>query len=379
MLISRFFKNFLKVEKSGSLLLLISFTLAFTIANTSFSESFNQILKFNLLHLSLTDWINEGLMTLFFLQVGLEIKRELVEGELSDFKVAGLPVFGAIGGMIVPAALYLLFTVNTNYTKGFGIPMATDIALSLAVISLLGNKIPTSLKLFLASLAIIDDLGAIAIIAIFYNTEFQLTYLLVSLIILLLINYAGYKKVTFLPLYAIGLILLWIVLHKAGIHPSISGALIAFAIPFKQFNNEERFLLPLHKLVNYGIIPIFILVNALIDVRNIELNNLFTHYTMGVFVGLTLGKPIGIILFCWISLKLKIAKLAKDLNYSLLLGAGIFAGIGFTMSIFVSLLAFTNSSELNAVKIIITLAGIFSTLIGVAYFKLINFKPKRNN
>ncbi len=371
MLLTRIFKNFLQVEKAGSSLLLIAFVSAFGIANSNFAEKFNQLIQVHFFHLSLKDWINEGLMTLFFLQVGLEIKRELVEGELKDLKVAGLPIFGALGGMIVPAAIYMIFTFNTNYSKGFGIPMATDIALSLAIISLLGNRVPASLKLFLAALAIIDDLGAIVIIAIFYTNEFQFTYLMLSVLILIVVAFVSYKKVTFIPIYVVSLIALWITLYNAGIHPSIAGACIAMCIPFKEFNNEERFLFPLHKFVTYGIVPLFILVNALIDVRDVSIDGLFNKYTLGIFVGLTLGKPLGIILFCWLSIKLKIAKLASDLNYILLLGAGILAGIGFTMSIFVTLLSFSETSELNQAKLIITIAGIVSALGGLAYFKLI--------
>lgn len=374
MLLTRIFKNFLKVEKAGSLLLLSSFLTSLVIANSNFAVKFNQILESHFFYLSVKDWINEGLMTLFFLQVGLEIKRELVEGELKDFKIAGLPIFGAIGGMLVPALIYSIFTLNTNYSKGFGIPMATDIALSLAIISLMGNKIPASLKLFLAALAIIDDLGAIIIIALFYTNEFQLLYFILSLLILLIVSYISYKKVTYIPIYVLSLIALWIMLHNTGIHPSIAGACIAMSIPFKELRNEERFLLPLHQFVTYGIVPVFILFNALIDVRTVIFNDLLTNYTLAIFFGLAVGKPLGIILFCWLSVKLKLAKLASDLNYRMLLGAGIFAGIGFTMSIFVALLSFSNTNELNQAKLIITIAGIFSAIGGMAYFKLFPYK-----
>ncbi|MFN7913234.1 MAG: Na+/H+ antiporter NhaA [Bacteroidota bacterium] len=371
MLLTRIFKNFIKVEKTGSLLLVAAFITSFVIANSNFAGKFNQILEFHFFHLSVKDWINEGLMTLFFLQVGLEIKRELVEGELKDLKVAGLPIFGAIGGMLVPALIYYTFTFNTHYTKGFGIPMATDIALSLAIISLMGNKIPASLKLFLAALAIIDDLGAIVIIAIFYTNQFQLTYLVILFLLLIIIAIISYKKVTYIPIYILFLIVLWIILYNAGFHPSIAGAIIAISIPFKEFNNEERVLFPMHKFVTYGIVPIFILVNALIDVRNVIFDNFLNNYTLGIFFGLTLGKPLGILLFCWLSIKLKFAKLALELNYRLLLGAGIFAGIGFTMSIFVALLSFSKTDELNQAKLIITIAGFTSAIGGIIYFKLV--------
>jgi NhaA family Na+:H+ antiporter len=370
--ITRIFKRFLQIGNLGSLLLLFFFIIAIFIENSSYSQKFNQFINTNFLGLSITNWINEALMTLFFLQVGLEIKREIVEGELSDIKVAGLPIFGAIGGMLIPALIYYSFTYNTNYSSGFGIPMATDIAISLAIINLFGKSIPLPLKIFLAALAIIDDLGAIIIIALFYTKQFEWLYLVLAFILIIITIILSYKKNTNLLIYFSLIILLWLALHQCGIHPSIAGAVIALCFPFKQYKNEEKIMIPLHKIVTYFIVPIFILVNALINIKNINLLNLNNNYSLGIFFGLTIGKPLGILFFVWLSVKLKWAKLSNQLNYKYIIGAGIIAGIGFTMSIFISLLSFNNPAELNTAKLIITLAGLTSIVLATVYFKLIS-------
>lgn len=307
-----------------------------------------------------------------FLQVGLEIKREIIEGELADIKVASLPIFGAIGGMLVPALIYFGFTCNTNYSSGFGIPMATDIAISLAIINMFGKTIPLPLKIFLAALAIIDDLGAIIIIAFFYTKQFEWFYLAIATMLILITLFLSYKKVTNLLIYFSLMLLLWLALHQCGIHPSIAGAVIALCFPFKYYKNEEQIMIPLHKIVTYFIVPIFILVNALINIKNFNLSTLSNNYSLGIFFGLTVGKPLGILMFVWLSIKLKWAKLSNQLNYKYITGAGIIAGIGFTMSIFISLLSFNNQTELNTAKLIITLAGLTSIIFATVYFKLIN-------
>ncbi len=370
MVITRLFKKFLQLNNFGSFLLLFCFIVAIFIENSNYAQSFKVVLNSNILGLTVTNWVNEALMTIFFLQVGLEIKREIVKGELADFKIAALPIFGAIGGMIVPALIYYLFTYKTIYSKGFGIPMATDIAISLAVINMFGKIIPLSLKVFLAALAIIDDLGAIVVIALFYTKQIEWFYLIMAILFVIITIVISYNKITSIFIYLPLMILLWLALYHCGIHPSIAGAIVALCYPFKNYKNDEKNMILLNKTTTYFIVPVFILVNALININN--LNGLINSYNLGIFFGLTIGKPLGILLLVWLSIKLNFAKLSNGLNFKHILGAGIVAGIGFTMSIFISLLAFENQNQLNSVKLIITLAGITSILISIIYFKLIN-------
>lgn len=325
-------------------------------------------------------WINDGLMAIFFLLVGLEIKRELVEGELSSIKQATLPIFAAIGGMLVPALIYVLLNLNGKASHGWGIPMATDIAFAIAVISLLGKKVPLGLKIFLTALAIVDDLGAILVIAFFYTNELQLSYLpyiIGTLIFLFALNYFNVKSIIF---YLIPGAFLWYFIHGFGVHATIAGVLTAFFLPTTHDNVES----PLEKLehllakpVNFIIMPIFALANTNIRFENEMMDGIFSGLSMGIILGLCLGKPIGITLMAYLAVKLKISELPKDTRWTQIMGLGLLAGIGFTMSIFIALLSFSNVEFQTQAKFSILIASLISGTLG--YFSLMFLSSKSQN
>lgn len=310
-------------------------------------------------------------MTIFFLMIGLELEREIYIGELSSFKNAALPIFAALGGMLFPALIYLIISSNSGFEKGFGIPMATDIAFAITILSLLGSKVPNSLKIFLTALAVIDDLGAILIIAFFYSKEIHWMYLgIASTIfgILLIMNRMKYYKLW--PYLLLGFIL-WFCMLKSGIHATISGVLLAFAIPFQ--NGEEKSISyqlekNLHSTVAFVILPLFTLANTAILFHFDNATSL-PIYAIGIFLGLVIGKPLGIFLFSWSSVYLRIAKLPEDLNWKIILGAGILGGIGFTMSIFISLLAFDDNNIINNSKFYIILSSVIAGAIGFLFLR----------
>ncbi|MFY1045907.1 Na+/H+ antiporter NhaA [Chryseobacterium sp. GP-SGM7] len=375
MKLSIYFKKFFESSQSSGILLILCVAFALLIANSSLGNSFQQFLDFQLgfenLHLkySVSTWINDGLMAVFFLLVGLEIKRELVEGELSSFKNASLPIFAAIGGMVIPALIYSAFNSQTDYSNGWGIPMATDIAFSLAIISMLGKKVPASLKIFLAALAIVDDLGAILVIAIFYTEQIHWMYLLLSLgivAVLVLLNFLKVKKLIF---YLIPGIFLWYFLHHSGIHATIAGVLLAFTIPT---NESDTIISPLEKLehslhfpVSFLIMPIFALTNTNIAFSNNMTDGLFSSLGLGIIGGLVFGKLIGINLFSLIAIKLKISSLPQNSSWNQMIGVGLLAGIGFTMSIFIALLSFKNEIDFqDEAKFAILIASVIAAISG---------------
>ena len=353
------------------------------IANSSLGESFQNLLDTkigtDLFHLNypLSIWINDGLMAIFFLLVGLEIKREIVEGELSNFKSASLPIVAALGGMLVPALVFFLFNNGTDYIKGWAIPMATDIAFSLAIISMLGKRVPLSLKIFLAALAIVDDLGAIVVIAIFYTDQIHWDYLgLSGLMVLLLIvlNFLNFKKHIF---YLVPGIFLWYFMHHSGIHATIAGVLLAFTIPTNISKTEisplEKLEQSLHLPVNFLIMPIFALTNTNITFKNGMIDALFTNFGYGIVLGLFLGKVIGINLFSFIFIKLKISNLPDKSSWNQMIGVGLLAGIGFTMSIFIALLSFKNNVEIqDEAKFAILIASVLSGFAGYFLLRIVS-------
>ena len=385
MLITQFFKNFLHSSQSSGIVLMVCVGISLMIANSSIADSFQALLDQKIgteifqLNYPLSIWINDGLMAIFFLLVGLEIKREIIEGELSSVKSASLPIVAAIGGMLVPALIFYAFNYGTAYEKGWAIPMATDIAFSLAIISMLGRKVPLSLKIFLAALAIVDDLGAIVVIALFYTDQIHWNYLALSglmVAILMILNFLNFKKHVF---YLIPGIILWYFMHHSGIHATIAGVLLAFTIPTNLSTTElsplEKLEQKLHLPVNFLIMPLFALANTNITFKAGMVDGLFSNFGYGIIVGLFLGKIVGINLFSWIFIQLKISSLPEKSSWSQMLGAGFLAGIGFTMSIFIALLSFKNHPEIqDEAKFAVLVASIIS---GISGYLLLKFVAKR--
>ncbi len=382
MIITNYFKKFFQIAQSSGNLLIICVILSLLIANSSLGSNFQELLDFKLGSYSISLWINDGLMTIFFLLVGLEIKREILEGELSSFKNATLPIFAALGGMLVPAAIFYFFNQGSKYENGWGIPMATDIAFSLAIISMLGKRVPVSIKIFLTALAIVDDLGAIVVIAIFYTEKIETTYLLLCglvLFILIILNFFKVKRHIF---YLIPGVFLWYFMHHSGIHATIAGVLLAFTIPTNESDTEisplEKLEEKLHTPVNYFIMPLFALANTNIKFHNGMVDGLFTNFGYGIILGLALGKVIGINLFSFIAIKLKLSDLPNNSKWSQMLGAGLLAGIGFTMSIFIALLSYKGELEIQEeAKFAILVASAISGFMG--YFLLRAISDKHNS
>ena len=385
MLITQYFRKFLDNSQSSGILLIFCVVISLMIANSSFGEAFQNLLDTKIgteifhLNYPISIWINDGLMAIFFLLVGLEIKREIVEGELSSFSNASLPIVAAVGGMLVPALIFFLFNQGTDFAKGWAIPMATDIAFSLAIISMLGKRVPISLKIFLAALAIVDDLGAIVVIAIFYTDQIHWDYLGLSALmvaILIILNRLNFKKHIF---YLIPGVFLWYFMHHSGIHATIAGVLLAFTIPTNVSTTEisplEKLEQKLHLPVNFIIMPIFALANTNIAFKNGMVDGLFSNFGYGIILGLFLGKVIGINLFSFIFIKLKISSLPDKSSWSQMIGVGLLAGIGFTMSIFIALLSFKGFPEVqDEAKFAILVASLLS---GFAGFTLLNLVSKR--
>ncbi|MCG7280901.1 Na+/H+ antiporter NhaA [Chryseobacterium taklimakanense] len=379
--LTKYFKNFFQKTQSSGILLLICVLISLMVANSVLGEGFQNTLDSKIGPYSVSMWINDGLMAVFFLLVGLEIKRETIEGELSSFKSASLPIFAAIGGMLIPAGIYALFNNGTAYENGWGIPMATDIAFALAIVSMLGRRVPPAIKIFLAALAIVDDLGAILVIAIFYTDQIHWTYLLLSGGIILLLIALNYFKVTKHIFYLIPGAFLWYFMHHSGIHATIAGVLLAFTIPTNESATEisplEKLEHQLHIPVSFFIMPIFALANTNIMFKPGMVEGLFTNFGMGIILGLSLGKVIGISLFSFIAIKMKLSSLPDRSTWSHLIGVGFLAGIGFTMSIFIALLSFKGQHDLQEeAKFAILFASVLSGLIGYILLKNIAKKKK---
>jgi len=361
------FKDFFNSEKAGGLTLVCCTVISLIIANSSLGPGYHHFWETQFQGHSIEYWINDGLMTIFFLLIGLELERELYKGELSNIKDALLPAFAAMGGMLVPAALFLLFNMGTATQSGAGIPMATDIAFALGILSLLGNKVPTSLKVFLTALAVIDDLGAILIIAIFYTKALLWTNLFIALGIFAVLLILNRLKVKNLLPYISGGIAMWYFMLHSGVHATITGVLLAFAIPFG--NGEERsgsFILQrfLHKPVAFIILPVFALANTAIYVTGNIAATLTENYSIGIALGLIVGKPLGIFAFTLLAQKLGLCKLPADVNWTSIFGAGLLGGIGFTMSIFITLLAFDSDTIINNAKLVILISSLIAGLAG---------------
>ncbi len=374
MKITKYFQNFFHSSQSSGILLIICVIISLMTANSSLGGPFHELLDSKIGAYTVSVWINDGLMAIFFLLVGLEIKREIVEGELSTFKSASLPIFAAIGGMLVPALIYVFFTSGSDYAKGWGIPMATDIAFSLAIISMLGRRVPDAVKIFLAALAIVDDLGAIMVIAIFYTDQIHWNYLLLSGGVVLLLIALNYFKVTKHIFYLVPGAFLWYFMHHTGIHATIAGVILAFTIPTNLSDTEisplEKLEQKLHLPVNFLIMPIFALANTNIIFKTGMVDGLFTNFGYGIIFGLVLGKVLGISLFSFVAIKTKISELPYKSNWMHMIGAGLLAGIGFTMSIFIALLSFKGHPEIQEeAKFAILVASAISGFSGYLVLK----------
>ena len=384
------FKWFFKLEAASGLILLIAAIFALILSNTGFSNLYFDLLNTHLLigtknfglDLSILHWINDALMAIFFFVVTLEIKREFIHGELSKPKQALLPIIGAVGGMVVPALIYIIINFeNGNTLRGWAIPTATDIAFSIGVLSLLGSRIPIALKVFLVALAIIDDLGAIIIIAFFYSSELQYTYLIlmvVAYIVLLIFNKTGIKK--FSPYFFIGLIL-WYFTYGSGVHSTISGVLLATTIPHRKNEKDYSLLLKLEHILSpyvaFGIMPLFALANAGVSLEGVSFNSVMAPVPLGILCGLFFGKQIGVFLFSYLSIKFKLAEMPSNSNWIKFYGVGILTGIGFTMSLFVGNLAFADySNNLDGVKIGVLSGSFLSAIVG--YFVLLITTRQKN-
>jgi NhaA family Na+:H+ antiporter len=376
MKVTKLFNIFFESEKTAGLTLIVCTVLSLLLANSTLGTGYQYFWQSNIGGHSLEYWINDGLMTIFFLLIGLELEREIYKGELSKLKDALFPIFGAFGGMITPAILFLLFNFGTKTQSGAGIPMATDIAFALGILSLLGNKIPTSLKIFLTALAVIDDLGAIIIIAIFYTSTLLWTNLFIALSIFVLLLVLNRLKIRNLFPYIIGGIAMWYFMLNSGVHATISGVLLAFAIPFGNGNKKSSsYLLQqfLHKPVAFIILPLFALANTAIIINPNVTETLKNHYSLGIAFGLIVGKPLGIFLATYLTVSFKLCKLPSDLNWKSIIGVGFLGGIGFTMSIFITLLAFDNQTIIDNAKFIILLSSLLAGTVGYIILKKTKF------
>jgi NhaA family Na+:H+ antiporter len=371
-------QEFIKDSRAVGVTLLVCTVVSLVLANSGFSEKYLSIIEREvhpvtglLLPHTILHWINDGLMALFFFLVGMEIKRELLLGELSSVKKASLPIAAALGGMIVPALIFLYFNGQTPYHSGWGIPMATDIAFSLGVASLLGSRVPVSLKIFLMALAIIDDLGAIAVIAVFYGGAINWMYLLAGAILVLvlyLFTKFGWQR---WGVTLVGGILLWYCILNSGIHATIAGVLVAFLVPLGKLSHYEH---SLHDFVNFIILPLFALANTAIVIPDNIAEALMTHLSWGIITGLVVGKPLGITLFSWLTIRSGLSEPPTGTSWVQLVGIGALAGIGFTMSIFITMLAFTDPSAQNISKISILLGAILSIIMGLVLLAI----PRKN-
>ncbi len=372
MVLTRLFNRFFESERAGGLTLVACTLISLLLANLL--PGYLNFWGTEIGGHSLVHWINDGLMTIFFLLIGLELEREIYGGELSSARAAMLPVSAALGGILVPALLYSAFNYGTDLQSGAGVPMATDIAFAIGILSLLGKRVPASLKIFITAFAIADDIGAILVIAVFYTKSLAWTYLLASLGIFGFLCVLNRLKVYILLPYIIGGIAMWYCMLNSGVHASVTGVLLAFAIPFGNGDeNSISYKLQhfLHVPVAFFILPVFALANTAIPISAGWQNALSQPQNIGIALGLVVGKPVGILLFSYLILKARLAVLSKGLNLKLILGAGILGGIGFTMSIFICMLAFDNVQTINNAKIMILLSSFLAGICGYLYLQRI--------
>lgn len=372
------FNNFVESEKSSGIFLIICTIVSLSIANSVFGPDYLHFWHEKLGGLSIEHWVNDGLMAIFFLLIGLELKRELITGELSNFRHALLPITAAIGGMIIPAAIHYSLNAGTATQSGIGIPMATDIAFALGILALLGTRIPLSLKVFVVAFAVIDDLGAVVIIALFYTSKLSVAYLAGAAGLWVAIYALNRLKVMSLIPYLIGGAIMWVLMLKSGVHATIAGIALAFAIPFthkREKSKSPSYLLEhaLHKPVAFLILPIFALANTGVTISPTWIQDIIqSQNSLGIIYGLVLGKAIGVTLFALVAIRIGICSLPDRLSWHHLLGAGLLGGIGFTMSIFITNLAFIGNAEtINASKMAILLASFTAGILGFIWLRFI--------
>lgn len=380
MKVTKLFTEFFESEKASGIVLIACTIVSLLLANSALQESYGHIWHYQIGHHSAEHWINDGLMTIFFLLIGLELEREVYIGELSSLKNALLPIIAAVGGMLVPAGIYMFFNYGTVTQAGAGIPMATDIAFALGALSLLGKRVPVSLKIFLTALAVIDDLGAILVIAVFYTDNLSFINLGIALGIMGILFVFNRMKVNNWIPYVIGGIGMWYFMLNSGIHATIAGVLLAFVIPFgdgseKTISYKMQHLL--HKPVAFVILPLFALANTAVVFGGDWVDGLMHENSIGIFLGLVFGKPIGIFLFCFAFVMMGVCKLPEELNWKQIFATGFLAGIGFTMSIFITLLAFKNQADdITISKIAILISSLVAGLIGY-FFLSVTLKNKK--
>lgn len=376
---SRLLKQFFESQQAGGIVLLLCTVASLVLANSRWQPLYNRLWEHPVGGHAVTHWINDGLMAVFFLLIGLELEREIYKGELSNVKKALLPAIAALGGMLVPAGFHLLFNYGTSSQRGAGIPMATDIAFAIGILSLLGSRVPVSLKIFLTALAVIDDLGAILTIAVFYTNSIAWADLLLALgifAVLLLLNKAGVKNL--LP-YLVGGVCMWHFMLHSGVHATITGVLLAFAVPFGDGSERSpSYILQaaLHKPVAFVVLPLFALANTCLVIGAGWLQDLSHANGLGIMAGLVLGKPLGILLFSMIAVSAGICTLPRGLKWKHIAGAGFLGGIGFTMSIFISLLAFEDVAAINGSKIAVLAASSVAGVIGFLWLFAV-CRPKK--
>lgn len=386
-------RKFLEKESTPGIFLMGITILALIFSNTFLSEFYNTFLHTkiefkigSILEISkpLILWVNDGLMAIFFLFVGLEIKRELILGHLSSFSKIALPAIAAVGGMLVPALIYVFFNYNNEFAlKGWAIPTATDIAFALGILSLLGKRVPVSLKIFLMALAIFDDLGAILIIAFFYTADVSVLSLSLALLCIIILFIMNRMKVTAVSVYILVGIILWIFVLKSGVHATLAGIILAFTIPLNVQNEKNKRVSPVKRLehnihfwVAFYILPIFAFVNAGIDLRSLSLNEIVNPVSLGIICGLFIGKQLGVFSFVYLAVKFNLAKLPSGTSWAQVYGISVLTGIGFTMSLFIDSLAFADSSMFSYTdKLAILIGSILSGLIG--YLILLKVKGKK--
>jgi Na+:H+ antiporter, NhaA family len=378
MKLTRLFNDFFHSEKSGGIVLILCTAFSLVMTNSGFQTSYLGIWTTEIGHHQISHWINDGLMAIFFLLIGLELEREIYIGELSEIKNSLLPIFAAFGGMIFPAAIHLALNYGTDGQAGAGIPMATDIAFALGVLSLLGNRIPPALKVFLTALAVIDDLGAIIVIALFYTGTIEWMNLLIAMGIFAGLLVLNRLRVHNLVPYIIAGIAMWYFMLHSGIHATITGVLLAFAIPFGDGSEKSpSYILQkaLHLPIAFVILPLFALANTSLIIPAEWYLTLMSLNSLGVSLGLLIGKPLGILTFSYLSIKLKWASKPEGINFRNMAGAGFLGGIGFTMSIFITLLAFANPAMIDRSKIAIMVASLLAGIVGYFILKSDERKP----
>ena len=370
---------FFNKEESGGLVLVCVTLISLFISNSIWQTDYLAFWDQRAGEQNITGWINDGLMAIFFLYIGLELEEEIYIGQLSSFKKASLPIFAALGGMLLPAGLYLLLNSGSGTQSGAGIPMATDIAFALGILSLLGKRVPASLRIFLTALAVMDDLGAILIIAVFYTGSLSFLNLFIALGILLILIFFNRLGVKHILPYLAGGLAMWYFMHHSGVHATISGVLLAMVIPFgkgDQYSPSARMKHFLHKPVTFFILPLFAMANTCIVISELWYQDLFQVSSSGILLGLVIGKPIGILLLSYLGVLTGYCALPKDLSWKNILGAGMLGGIGFTMSIFITLLAYSDPALVNSSKIAILMASFLAGTFGFVFLKL-NLKVKK--